>query len=349
MKTAARGSSVNVTPFRGPIEEWDEFVRGQDGWSPFHLHAWRDVMREVHGHDTPYLAARGDDGELRAVLPLVRVRSPVFGHYLVSMPFVNYGGALGEPEAVEQLVEGATDLARDEDADLLELRNRREIDAPLQPSHEKITVIRDLPEEGSEALWDDFDPKVRNQVRKPRKEGVTVEFGRDQLAPFYEVFSRHMRDLGTPAQPRQLFEAAADALPGRTWFGCAWLDGKPVAGGAGFRWNGEFEMTWASDLFDYRKIAPNMLLYWSFMERACEEGLERFNFGRCTPGSGTHRFKKQWGTRDEQLWWYRWSSGEVDSAPSPDDEEWSWGPKIWRKLPVPVATALGPRIVRYIP
>jgi len=40
----------------------------------------------------------------KGVLPLVRVRSFVFGHYLVSMPFLNYGGPLGDGESVTALV-----------------------------------------------------------------------------------------------------------------------------------------------------------------------------------------------------------------------------------------------------
>jgi hypothetical protein len=108
-------------------------------------------------------------------------------------------------------------------------------------------------------------------------------------------------------------------------------------------------MTWASSLYAYNRISPNMLLYWSFMERAITEGVSLFNFGRCSPGAGTHRFKRQWGSRDEQLHWYQYGSGDQAATPSPDDGAYAWGPKIWRRLPLPVATALGPWIVRSIP
>lgn len=341
-------TEVSVSTFGGSPAEWDAFVSDREGWTPFHSWAWRRVVEEVHGLETPYLAASDAQGALRAALPLVRVASPVFGRFLVSMPHVNYGGPVGDPEPAARLAEAAAAMAREEGADLLELRSRAPVPAELEVSHRRITVVLDLPEEPG-TLWDGLDSKVRNQVRKPRKEGVEVRFGLDQLGPFHRVYARHMRDLGTPAQPRALFEATAEAFPERAWFGCAWYDGRPVAGGCGLRWSGEFEMTWASDLMDYRSVAPNMLLYWSFMERACEEGLERFNFGRCRPDSGTHRFKRQWGTRDEQLWWYQWSAGDTSAPPTPDDDAWSWGPRLWRKLPIPLATALGPRIVRYIP
>ena len=108
-------------------------------------------------------------------------------------------------------------------------------------------------------------------------------------------------------------------------------------------------MTWASSLNAHKRIAPNMLLYYRFMERAIESGITTFNFGRTSPNSGTHRFKSQWGARDEQLWWYDRAASEEVKTPSPTDSGYSWGPRIWKRLPTSVATMLGPRIVRYIP
>ncbi len=233
---------------------------------------------------------------------------------------------------------------------LLELRSPQALPIDLPASHRKITVVLDLPPGGPDALFEGFKAKLRSQVRRPEKEGVTVRWGRDQVGPFYTVFSRHMRDLGTPTQSRRFFEAIAEAFGEDAWFGCAYLGEVPIACGAGFRWDRDFEMTWASALVAYNRISPNMALYWAFLERAAREGLTLFNFGRCTPGSGTHRFKQQWGGRDVPLYWYQHAAGGREAhTPSPDDGAYSWGPRLWKRLPVPLATALGPRIVRGIP
>ena len=232
---------------------------------------------------------------------------------------------------------------------LLELRSRTRLPISLPVSHRKITVVLDLPPGDPDALWKGFDAKVRSQIRRPQKDGVTIRFGRDQVEPFFRVFSRHMRDLGTPTQPRRLFEMIAASFPEDVWFGCAYLGDRPIAGGCGFRWGDEFEMTWAAALREFNRSAPNMLLYWAFLERAAREGLAVFNFGRCSPGGGTHRFKLQWGSREEPLWWYGLAHHERATTPSPDDAAYAWGPRVWRRLPVGMATALGPRIVRFIP
>lgn len=337
-----------IEHFRGSAQEWDDFVRAAPGSTHCHRYGWKRVFERLFPHECVYLTARDQAGALAAVLPLVRVRSTLFGDYLVSMPFLNYGGPVGEPQSVRSLAAHAADLARERGTDLVELRSRDELDVELATSHRKITVLLDLPTAGPETLWKQLNAKVRNQVRKPQKEGVDVRFGAEHVGAFYEVFSRHMRDLGTPTQPRRLFESLVDEFGEDVWFGVAYRNGLAISAGCGFRWGPRFELTWAASLREHNPISPNMLLYWRFLERCCEQGLRTFDFGRCTPGSGTHRFKQQWGGRDALLWWYQLVRGR-GATPSPNDARYSWGPRLWRRLPLSVTTVLGPRIVQYIP
>ena len=342
-------TALRVETFRGSAAEWDAAVQGFAGWTHMHLHGWRELLGEVFGHDCPYLVARTPDGAISGVLPLVRVRSVLFGHYLVSMPFLNYGGPLGDARAVRALADHATAMARRDGVKLLELRSRSPLDLPLEASQRKITMLLDLPAGEPDKLWKALDSKLRSQIRKPQKEGVTVSFGADQVAPFFSVFARHMRDLGTPTMPLGFFQAIARHFPGSSTFACAYLGEEPVAAGCAFRWGDEVEITWASSLMAHKRIAPNMLLYWAFLEKSTREGARIFNFGRCSPGSGTHRFKQQWGARAEQLWWYGSSRADGATTPAPTDSAYSLGPRVWKHLPVPIATALGPHIVRGIP
>ena len=345
-------TGVTVLRFEGPASDWDAFVRSQPAWTHFHLHGWRTVIERVFGHECIYLAARSSAGEMLAVLPLVRVRSLLFGHYLVSMPFVNYGGPLGTDAGIVAVVEEADRLAASARVKLLELRSRVQLPVTLPVSHRKITVVRDLPSD-PDALWPSLPTKLRSQIKRPRKEGIEVRLGADQLDPFYSVFAHHMRDLGTPVLSRRLFETLIEVFAEDVHFAVAYHQGVPVAGGCGFLWNGEFEITWASALRSYNNMSPNMLVYWELMDRMTRAGARLFNFGRCTPGSGTHKFKMQWGGREELLWWYqrapRAAAGAESATPSPDDGVFALASRIWQRLPVPIATRLGPAIVRSIP
>lgn len=339
----------SVREFSGSQSEWDDFVTAQPQSKRFHQFGWKQIIESVFGHECIYLESRSESETLNGVLPLLRVRSHLFGPFLVSMPFLNYGGPVGEPDAVTALCEAATKRAEEHGADLLELRGRHELVTDLAVSHRKITVAS-RPSQGRprSALGRSQDESAQPGTTS-MKEGVEVRFVRRELGPFYDIFCRHMRDLGTPAQSRGLFERIGDEFPESVWFGCAYLRGCPVASGCGFRWDDEFEIIWASSLRAYNRIAPNMLLYWKFMERCVEEGIRVFNFGRCTPGSGMHRFKRQRGSRDQPLWWYQAGPGRKLDAPSPDDGRYSWGLRVWRRLPMAVASAVGPRVVQYIP
>ena len=341
--------TIAVEQWSDSPAEWDAFVRFAAGGTHCHLWGWKPVIERVLGHACIYLAARDPDGRLAGVLPLVRVSSRFFGSYLVSMPFLNSGGPLGSDAAVQSLVARAIELARSDGVELVELRSRTPLPVELPVSHRKITVVLDVVPGQPERVWEGLRAKVRSQVRRPQKEGIEVRFGLDQVDSFFRVFSQHMRDLGTPTQPRRLFAALADMFPADVWFGCAYLRGRPVAAGCGFQWGREFEMTWAAALGQYNAIAANMLLYWAFIERAAQRGLAVFNFGRCSPESGTHRFKLQWGARNVPLWWYQHVAGRRAATPSPDDRAFAWGPRMWKRLPLPIANMLGPRVVRLIP
>jgi serine/alanine adding enzyme len=164
------------------------------------------------------------------------------------------------------------------------------------------------------------------------------------------VFARHMRDLGTPVLPRAFFESVARAFPEQVRFGVVYSGAAPCAAGCGFAWKDEFEMTWASSLLEYKRSAPNMLLYWTFMEQAIADGKQAFNFGRSSPGTGPHRFKRQWGGNDVPLPWLQWSPGAVTAPPTPDGSSLlRTATALWKRVPVGLASRLGPYLARKIP
>lgn len=334
--------TVQITPFTEGAEAWDAFVASQPGATHAHRMGWLEVIRDTFGHDVTPLATP------TAVLPLVHMSSALFGRYLVSVPFLNYGGPLGDAEGVRALAEHAVALGRSAGVKLVELRSRIEQPIDLPVSRRKITVVLDLPST-EEEMWKRLPSKLRSQVRRPEKEGVTVRFGADQVSAFHRVFVRHMRDLGTPSLPLRFFEHMTSRFGDDAWFAAAYLGEEPVAAGAGIRWNGESEIIWASSLRKYNRIAPNMLVYWEAMRHAIAGGCRVFNFGRCSPGTGAHRFKSQWGGRDEPLWWYQDSPAGVTATPNPDQGAFRLAVRAWQFLPVPVARTVGPWIIRGIP
>lgn len=361
-------SALQVGATSRPDAAWDRLAEEAPGGTYCHLAGWHTIITEVLGHEAHYLEARDSSGGLEGILPLVRVRSLLFGDYLVSMPFLNYGGPVGTPEACRVLTGEALELADRRGVDLMELRCRsreqlssdhvREEDGEGDagtPGHglvvtgRKITVVLPLPDEVEELWKGTLRSKVRSQVRKPMKEGLEARIGPEQAEPFYEVFAENMRDLGTPVLPVELFRALPRVFDDRVVFCVVYREDEPVAGGCGFFCGDEFEITWASALREHSRVAPNMLLYWEMMKHALETGARAFNFGRCTPDGGSHRFKSQWGGHDEPLPWTAWAPDGAVETPNPDQGKYALAVSLWQKLPLPLTRVLGPPLARRIP
>jgi len=328
---------------------WDAFVAQADGSTFCHRAAWGEVLRDALGAECRDLVARDASGAIRGVLPLARVRSLMFGDYLVSLPFLNAGGPIGDAVACQQLTGRAAGLARELDVDLLELRTR---DAPPSDAVEivarKVTVRLALPASAAE-LWESFPAKLRSQIRRSQREGLEARFGLEQRHAFYEVFARHMRELGTPVLPQAFFERVAQQFDDLVVFGVVYRASEPVAAGCGFVWRDELEITWASALRAHQRVAPNMQLYWAFMEQAISRGAQVFDFGRCTPGGGTHHFKRQWGGADVPLAWAQWSSRGLHATPSPERPVYRAAAAVWQRLPLFLTRRLGPVLARRLP
>jgi FemAB-related protein (PEP-CTERM system-associated) len=329
--------------------EWDAYVSAHPDATVDHLWRWREIFDGVFGHETEYLAARRGPA-IAGVLPLVKFHSRIFGRFVVSLPFLNYGGVLADDAEVgRQLVDRGVELARSFGARHVELRHVQR-HFPDQPCRQhKLQLTRPLPQT-SEALWNGLDRKIRNQVRKAQKEGLVPIVGSAELIPeFYDVFAHNMRDLGTPVYSRRLFEETLRLFPDRARVFVVRKDRTPVAAGLDVSFRGVTLVPWASSLRDYRALCPNMLLYWSMLEQAVAAGATTFDFGRSSPGAGTHAFKVQWGAEAVPLnWEYVLLAGDAVPDQGPANPRFQTAIELWKKLPLSVAGRVGPVLARHL-
>ena len=330
---------------------WDAYVIAHPDSHRYHLSAWRRIIESSFGHRTYYLMSSDGDGRINGVLPLARVRSRLFGDFLVSLPYVNYGGVCADNAEIEQeLVGRAVALAQEQGVTHLELRTQTATGSHLQVRPRKVSMRLPLPAT-ADGLWSTLGSKLRNKIKRAERENVTVRFGREsELDAFYHVFAVNMRDLGTPVYSKRLFSSVLRELPDSTWIGSVYLDNEPVASGflVGFR--DAVEVPWASSLRSVNSIRANTLLYWSLLKFCCEKGYQVFDFGRSTPGSGPYEFKKQWDATPVPLNWQYWvPPGAALPELSPDNPRYQLAVRMWRHLPVPLTRLIGPPIVRNIP
>jgi FemAB-related protein (PEP-CTERM system-associated) len=337
------------------IPAWTELVaaRGPDAApTPLSKHpAWQRVLHRGLGH-APYAVEAMHAGRTIGYLPLALVQSLLFGRYLVSLPYLNYGGPIADNSDVAvALVERAVELADRLRVRRLELRAEASLplpcltDANVRKAHLRLPLASSV-----DGLWKQIPSKVRNQIRKGQRGGFRVSWGGlDQLSAFYEVFSRNMRDLGTPAFGRLLFHAILKEFGPAAELCVVRADNRPVAGALLLHGWGMAEVPSASALREFAPTCVNMLLYHHLLERAVARGHAVFDFGRSTIDSNTYRFKTQWGAVPHAAAWQHYLRHGNAVAARPDNPRYQRLIHWWKRLPVAVTRVLGPRIVRGIP
>lgn len=344
-------SCVNISFYHErERDEWDRYVMENEGSSCYHLSAWKDIVEKTFGHKTYYILVRDRGNAISGILPLVHFKSLLFGNFMISLPYFNYGGILTGDETTRYLLfRKAVELCRAEGADHIELRQSHPI-AGLQVKTEKVAMRLDLPARENE-LWRSFPAKLRSQIRRPSKERMEARIGREEeLDSFYAVFAGNMRDLGTPVYSKQFFANILKEFPA-SWI-CTVYSGprRPAASGFLIGFKDGLEIPWASSLRQYNSYSPNMLLYWEALSFACRKGYHIFDFGRSTPGGGTFRFKQQWGARPVQLYWNYWmKSGAALPRLNPNNPKYRAAISVWKKLPINLTKLIGPSIVKNLP
>jgi len=331
--------------------QWDGYVANHPAASNYHRYGWRDVVINSFNHSCNYLAARDSNGAITGVLPLVFMKSRIFGRFLVSLPFFNYGGLLcNNLETGNALLAEADNLRSELEAEHVELRHIEPWLAELPTKQHKVTMTLDLAVD-AESQWQRFNPKLRNQVRKAEKNGLTAEVGgKELLADFYRVFVRNMRDLGTPVYSVDFFAEVLDAFPEDTRIITVKYEGNPIAAGLITWFRETVEIPWASSIRDFNSLCPNNLLYWTALQYALANGYKRFDFGRSTPGEGTYKFKEQWGAKPTSLnWQYLLPEGVLMPELNNKNPKYAMAIRMWQKLPLLVTRFLGPHIVKNVP
>ncbi len=331
-------------------QAWSDYENQAANATVAHRIGFRDVIRKSLGHKPRYLIAL-DGSTVRGILPLFVVTTWWRAKYVVSIPWLDYGGPCADNrEIAKALLDRAVGITKQEGASFLEFRSVGNYGIGMQERLDKASFVLKL-ENDPELLWNRFDAKLRNQIRKSQKSGLTAEIGGvEMLDDFYAIFSRNMRDLGTPVWGKALIRNVLQEFDQDAEIVLVRAHDAAVAGGLILTFKDRQYIPAASSYRWSLKYCPNQALYWSVIKRACEKGYEYFDFGRSSWDSGTFGFKKQWGAPPEQLVW-QYYLNKVREVPriSPENPKYRMAVRLWRKMPLWLANVVGPRLIRNFP
>lgn len=343
------GFSLELLPYKA-AQQWCTFISDNPQASPSHASAWMNVIEKSFGHESYVLVARSDAGHIIGGVPFTVINSPFFGRFGVSMPYLNYGGPVSEYFNVQKaLMEELTRIRPTLSLKHIEVRTMQP-GLGADPSSKKVSMVLRLPNTEDELDFD-LGSKLRAQYKKAEEHNPSCRIGKAELlTDFYDVFSRNMRDLGTPVYPKKWFANILQSNELATHLIVVYVNAKPVSAGFLVRHGKLMEIPWASTIKSANKLNTNMWMYRKILGFAISQGCDFFDFGRSTDGAGTYKFKKQWGSQPYPHYWYTLvPEGHSKPEINPDNPKLKLFIALWKWLPVWMTKMLGPLIIKDIP
>lgn len=347
---AAGGSADVIISNTTDIESWNSYVATSAHATHYHQYQWRGIIDRNFAQKTWYVMAKNVQGEITGIAASAHMNSRIFGNFMLSMPFLIYGGPIANDQKIgDALAAHLSKVADQLNCTHTELRETNSRD-DWHGSLDKVSMVLELPD-SLELLSESLGAKLRSQIKRAGKERPGFRLGGAELIPeFYSVFSRKMRDLGTPVYAVDFFQDIARTFPESTYVAVVRLNGKPVAAAFLISYRDTLEIPWAASCRKYDRLSMNMFMYHALLEEAVKREFRYFDFGRSTRGESTWSFKKQWGAQERQLHWNFLSKGvPYDPGKGGASVKFAVAIGIWKKLPLWITNQIGPMIAKHLP
>lgn len=331
---------------------WDSFVQACPEATFFHRAGWQRVIEEAFGHRTWFFLAERD-GQIEGVLPLAQIKSRLFGHALIALPFCVYGGVAARTGAARAALDAeALQLAESLNVGHLEYRNvtpAHPDDAAWLGKDLYVTFRKEISAD-DEANMNAIPRKQRAMVRKGIKLGLAGEIDQD-VERFFTAYASSVHRLGTPVFSKKYFRLLKEEFGSdcevRVIVQGEGAEKRLVAGVLSFFFRDEVLPYYGGGMPVARDVAGNDFMYWNLMQASAAKGCRLFDFGRSKRGTGAFDFKKNWGFTAQPLpYEYRLVASPELPDVNPLNPKYQLFIKLWQKLPLPLANALGPHIVK---
>ena len=332
---------------------WDELAAAQG--SVFHTTAFRSVLLESFGYECAYHALQDQSGRLRALLPLVVGRNIGLQRAGVALPFINYLDICADGDEARAAAAAALPPLKERlQVAYLELRLKTQTlthDPKWRAQHQHFTFVLPLAAD-EEAVLARSSASNRNHVRKVyRNDWFSVSFEAGHLAAFYRVYCQRMHELGSPAPPLAFFQRFFQYLPEQTHL-LTVLEKKTGAVVGGMLLiaspaNHTLYYPYGANLTAYNHQYLNNFMYWEAVRFGIRQGLQWLDLGRSQAGSGTYRYKAQWGAEPQQLT-YLLYGGQAAAIGPADRDKLHLLVELWKKTPCFLTDFAGPRLIKYV-
>jgi len=182
--------------------EWNDYIAKHNDASAYHHYAWVQAVQNAYNHKSASVIAKDTaTNKVIGIFPAIALHIPLVGKNICSLPYCDVGYGLADNQEIYNAM--LAYLQRSFTSKKIEKLEIRAIDTETNDTkllkNKKVRMLLELPSTSKE-LMASFKSKLRSQIRKAEKNGLTVSLGIDEqhVSHFYEVYSKNMRDLGSP-------------------------------------------------------------------------------------------------------------------------------------------------------
>jgi len=293
--------------------EWNALVKKNTDSTFYHLWEWSRILSLTYGYPRIHLQVREGDN-LIGILPLIHIKSRIFGSRLVSLPFCEYGGPIIDSSidsvvirsSLNAIIKAIGKLGKKFGADIIELRNppllsytsETLLNYGYSKSQHYMTLKLDL-SKPLEQIWEDMYKNRKKMIQRAMKSGLIADEVQTykQLKTYYELYLKTQVRHGSPPNSYSFFETIFDLLYFKKM--CKILiakyNGRIIGGVIVFHYNDT--IYWWNAVMDdkYRHLSPTDLLAWEIIEWGAKNNFKIFDFGRTRLNTNIYRYKKAWG------------------------------------------------------
>lgn len=296
-------SEVEIVINNVSEDSWKEFLKRAPGATVYHTPEWKRVLEKSFGYKPYYIFAIDETGEIRGFLPLMLVRSRVFGSRLSCLPLAHRCGYIGNPASLAWVLNSAIELYNKKLGNgTLEIRDLSE--GYFEESYNFSTYILELSDSIDE-VWRKLDKSsVRWAIKKATKLGVNVEISNnpEDIKVFYELNCQTKKKKGVPCHPLRFFKSLFRYASQYSQLYLVKVKGDIIGGGVMLLFRDTVIYGYGAARDSMLKYYPYHAFLWKAIEDAIRKEFRFFDFGRThKQNTGLIEFKKRWGTKEVVL------------------------------------------------
>jgi len=333
---------------------YQEFVMYSSKASFYHRIEWKEAIEKVYGLPSFYILAKSKNN-IKGIFPLFLMRDIFYKKILISLPYSNYGGIVAESmEVAEALLKRADYICKKNGAVYLEQRT-------LYPLINKIllnkliyfSLILELDHNPSNIWKKKVKRGAKKAVRQAIKYGLkaqVVNSTETNIKLFYDLYSKSIRDLGTPVHSFKWFKILAKLFKNDMLITFVYYTNKPIAGILFFSFKNTILAKYGASDRQFLNYRPNNLSFWTTIDYACRNNYKILDFTRSRKEQGTYYFKTQWGAKPHQVY-YQYILNKISQIPhiDPSAPRYQRLTQVWQRLPLSLTRLIGPPIRKRIP